>query len=100
MFIAPVKSEVSKKIGQNVREIRKRSGLTQRDLAEAMSRLGFPMDKAKVSRLENGSGVFVDVAKLMALASSLQIEPLVLLREPGWSKFPWASEIDRQAVGQ
>jgi transcriptional regulator with XRE-family HTH domain len=56
--------------------------MTQSDLGNAMTQLGFVMDKAKVSRLENGLEKRVDVNKLLALATVLEVVPDRLLRNP------------------
>jgi transcriptional regulator with XRE-family HTH domain len=56
--------------------------MTQTDLGNAMTELGFVMDKAKVSRLENGLEKRVDVNKLLALATVLEVVPDRLLRNP------------------
>ncbi len=56
--------------------------MNQSELGEAMTALGFPMDKTKVSRLENGRETRVDVDKLLALATVLDVIPDRLLRDP------------------
>jgi transcriptional regulator with XRE-family HTH domain len=71
-------------VGANVQALRKMSvpEMTQTDLGNAMTELGFVMDKAKVSRLENGLEKRVDVNKLLALATVLDVIPDRLLRNP------------------
>lgn len=71
-------------VGANVRALRKSRvpEMTQSDLGNAMTQLGFVMDKAKVSRLENGLEKRVDVNKLLALATVLEVVPDRLLRNP------------------
>ena len=56
--------------------------MNQSDLGDAMTALGFPMDKTKVSKLENGRETRVDVDKLLALATVLDVIPDRLLRDP------------------
>ncbi len=66
---------------KNLRESRSPK-MNQSELGEAMTALGFPMDKTKVSRLENGRETRVDVDKLLALATVLDVIPDRLLRNP------------------
>jgi transcriptional regulator with XRE-family HTH domain len=99
MLIAPAKGDASKKVGQNIRELRNSLGMSQSDLGRAMSHLGIPMKASEVSRIETGTRR-IGVEQLVAFAQALDVSVLSLLREPGWSKFPWSAEIDRQAVGQ
>ncbi len=66
---------------KNLRESRSPK-MNQSELGEAMTALGFPMDKTKVSRLENGRETRVDVDKLLALATVLDVIPDRLLRDP------------------
>jgi ribosome-binding protein aMBF1 (putative translation factor) len=89
--------DASKKVGQNIRELRNFLGMSQSDLGRAMSHLGIPMKAAEVSRIETGTRR-IGVEQLVAFAQALDVSVLSLLREPGWSKFPWSAEIDRQVV--
>ena len=71
-------------VGLNVKNLRESRDpkMNQSDLGDAMTALGFPMDKTKVSKLENGRETRVDVDKLLALATVLDVIPDRLLRDP------------------
>jgi transcriptional regulator with XRE-family HTH domain len=71
-------------VGLNVRKLRESRDpkMNQSELGDAMTALGFPMDKTKVSKLENGRETRVDVDKLIALATVLDVIPDRLLRDP------------------
>jgi transcriptional regulator with XRE-family HTH domain len=97
MFIAADQNSVSRKVGANIREQRELCGLTQKDLGVEMGRVGLPLSNTEISKIESGTRR-IGVNQLVAFAQALHVAPATLLREPGWSKFPWASEIDRQAV--
>ncbi len=99
MLIAPVPGIASQKVGQNIKEQRAQRNLSVTELARQMTNSGYEIERTQVSKIENGhAGVTVD--RLLAFAEALNVDPLLLLREPGWSKFPWSAEIDRQAVGR
>lgn len=99
MFIAPVPKQASQKVGQNIKEQRELRGWSVTQLADQMTQIGFDIERPQVSKIEHGRQC-VTVDRLVAFARVLDVTPLTLLREPGWSKFPWASEIERQAVGR
>lgn len=99
MFIAPVNKQASAQVGQNIKEQRKARGWSVTELADRVSHAGCEIERTQVSKIEHGRlGVTVD--RLVGFAAAFGIDAIVLLREPGWSKFPWASEIDRKAVGR
>ena len=68
-------------VGQNVRRYREEQGLNIGQLAERVSELGFPLERTQVSKIENGR-TNVDVEKLLALATALDVTPDRLLRNP------------------
>jgi transcriptional regulator with XRE-family HTH domain len=97
MLIAPVPGIASQKVGQNIKEQRAQRNFSVTELARQMTKSGHEIERSQVSKIENGhAGITVD--RLLAFAEALDVDPLLLLREPGWSKFPWSAEIDRQAV--
>lgn len=68
-------------VGANLRHLRTSQGLTLEQLAERVTALGFGIDKASLSRIENGR-TNVDVEKLLAFAQALDVAPDRLLRDP------------------
>jgi transcriptional regulator with XRE-family HTH domain len=68
-------------VGRNVRRYREEQGLTIGQLAERVSELGFPLERTQLSKIENGR-TNVDVEKLLALATALDVLPDRLLRDP------------------
>ena len=99
MFISSENKKVSAKVGLNIKEQRELRGWSVTQLAFQMSKNGHHTERSQISKIEHGhAGISVD--RLVAFAEVFSIEPQTLLREPGWSKFPWASEIDRKAVGR
>lgn len=72
---------VSKRVAERVQGLRKKRGLTQHDLAEALKEQGWPTDRSTVVRLESGKrGISVD--DLVALAAALNVSPGWLLLPP------------------
>src|SRR6202035_6175769 len=74
------KAEVAEQIrvfGSNLREARKRAGLTQVQLSVAT-----PLDRAAISRLECGERA-PDLPTLMRLCAALGTQPTALLRGIG-----------------
>jgi len=68
-------------VGANLRHLRTAQALTLDQLAERVTALGFGIDKASLSRIENGR-TNVDVEKLLAFAQALDVAPDRLLRDP------------------
>ena len=68
-------------VGRNVRRYREERGLNIGQLAERVSELGFPLERTQISKIENGR-TNVDVEKLLALATALDVLPDRLLRDP------------------
>ena len=68
-------------VGRNVRRYREEQGLNIGQLAERVSELGFPLERTQLSKIENGR-TNVDVEKLLALATALDVLPDRLLRDP------------------
>ena len=97
MFIAAIPGIASKKVGQNVKEQRESKGWSVTQLAFQMGENGHQIERTQISKIEHGhAGISID--RLLAFAEVFSIQPQTLLREPGWSKFPWSSVIERQAV--
>jgi transcriptional regulator with XRE-family HTH domain len=66
---------------RRVRFLRERLGWTQQDLADRLRRLGAPIDRASVARLETSKrGLSVDEA--MRLAAALNVAPVHLFVDP------------------
>jgi len=68
-------------VGMNLRHLRTKKELTLEQFAERVTALGFGIDKASLSRIENGR-TNVDVEKLLAFAEALDVVPDRLLRDP------------------
>lgn len=62
----------------NVARIRKRQGLTLRDVSDRLAENGWPMAHNTVSEVERGARR-VDVDDLVALAAALEVSPSTLL---------------------
>ncbi len=71
-------SQLGVRIGRNVRAARLAKGLTQRELANAVSE---ELESMAVSRWERGVAV-PNLPNLLALAGALGVEPADLYREP------------------
>jgi transcriptional regulator with XRE-family HTH domain len=99
MLIAAVPKIASQKVGQNIKEQRAQRNFSVAELARQMTDSGHEIERSQVSKIEHGHAG-ISVERLLAFAAVLDVNPLVLLREPGWSKFPWSSAIDGQVVVQ
>lgn len=78
-------SQISGRVGHNVREIRQRKGLTQVQLCELLEAEGLSIRDNSLSRLESGLRG-VDVDDLFALARALDVQPVELLADPELAK--------------
>jgi transcriptional regulator with XRE-family HTH domain len=78
---APPPNTARKWVGMNLRHLRTKKELTLEQFAERVTALGFSIDKASLSRIENGR-TNVDVEKLLAFAEALDVVPDRLLRNP------------------
>lgn len=67
-------------LGENVRRARERLEMTQKDLADALSGLGWDIDATAVTRIEKGTRA-VRVNQLYVLAQALETRPAALLRD-------------------
>jgi transcriptional regulator with XRE-family HTH domain len=67
----------SEVFGAQMGTVRGRRGLSLQDLADRLTRLGFPMDRTTLNKLENGRrGLSLDEA--LAIAAALDVSPLHL----------------------
>lgn len=95
-------ARTSKTFGEQVRAVRERKGWTQDRLCAELEKLGEPMDRATVARIEAGKrGVSVDDLMLFALALGVAPVYLVLPRATapvtlasgvtvnGWEALQW-----------
>lgn len=78
---------------RQVQETRKRKGWTQEQLADAISKLGWPIDQEKVSRIEpprhtkgskNKARKSVSLEEVLVFAAALEVSPVQLI-VPGGS---------------
>lgn len=68
------RSTLGLQVGERVRELRTRAGLTQEDLAVRLRMLGHDLHSTAITRIEKGKrGVLVD--DLVALAVALDVSP-------------------------
>lgn len=67
-----------RRLAANLYRIRNARGLTTRKLAQRLSDLGRPIPASGLTRIEKGQRR-VDVDDLLALASTLRVEPMQLL---------------------
>lgn len=74
--------DIGKATAANVRLVRGRRGMTQRDLADRMGELGRPLLASGVAKIEAGERR-VDVDDLTALAVALNVTPARLLLPDG-----------------
>jgi transcriptional regulator with XRE-family HTH domain len=68
-------------VARRVRQLRERHGMTQQDLATALSNWGMPIDRSAIARLENGKRA-VSLEEAMRLAFVLHVAPVHLLVDP------------------
>jgi transcriptional regulator with XRE-family HTH domain len=76
-----VENLVARRLGGNLRELRRAVGMGQGRLAELLTELGVPMRLNTISRMENGTRV-ADIVELLALAIALNVSPARLLLPP------------------
>lgn len=67
---------------QRLKEIRGTRGWTQKRLAEEMGRIGYPMDRATIAKIETGKRP-LEVSELVAFAYALGVEPASLFMPRG-----------------
>jgi len=53
--------------------------LSAQKLADACTKLGFPLDRSVISNFENGRRTTVTVAEVLALAKALDVPPILLI---------------------
>jgi transcriptional regulator with XRE-family HTH domain len=70
-----------KTVGRNIARLRKREGLTTRQLSAELERLGRPIPASGVTRMEQGERQ-VTADDLVALANALRVNPSALLLPP------------------
>ena len=68
-------------VGERVRSLRKRAGLTQRDLAARCHVQGWDVDQQMIANLEGGVREVTDL-ELLVLCRSLEVRPNDLLVWP------------------
>jgi len=66
--------------GRNIALLRKRMGISQRELADRLQLLGLDLDKNAVQRMESGQRFIIDI-ELKALSRLFEIPADVLLTE-------------------
>jgi transcriptional regulator with XRE-family HTH domain len=71
---------LAERVGHAVAARRKALGLTAVELAERTAKLGYPVSRVAISKIENSTraGKF-DVAELLVLAHALEVPPALLL---------------------
>ncbi len=77
--VAPASRSVVDVVAKQVRELRRKQGVSGSRLAEELSRRGIPWDRSTVTKLETGRRGSVTVPELFALAEALEVSPLALL---------------------
>jgi len=71
-----------KQVARNVQQLRKRRGMTVRDLSARLAELGRPILPSGITKIEQG-GRRVDADDLVALAVALGVNPNALLLPAG-----------------
>jgi transcriptional regulator with XRE-family HTH domain len=71
----------SQSVARRVRQLRRRHGMTQQDLADALKLFGVPIDRSAIARLEKGERI-VTLDETMHLARALHVAPVHLLVDP------------------
>lgn len=66
-------------VGQAVKRVRARAGLTAEGLSERTAQLGYPLSRNAITALETGRKEFVTVQDVTVLALALHIAPALLL---------------------
>lgn len=66
-------------VGEAVRNHRKARGWSAQALADECAKVGMPMQRTAISKLENGSRESITVGELFVLARALSVPPLLLL---------------------
>jgi transcriptional regulator with XRE-family HTH domain len=80
---------VDRRVTENLRAARERSGLTQRELAEKMQASGWPAFRQQtITRYEGGQRTLT-VGEVDALASALGTDVLTLTRPEGLARQSW-----------
>ena len=69
--------------GKNIKNIRKKSKITQEDLCARMQVLGFQISRSDISKLENGKRYISDF-EVEGFAKVLKVSILDLYREMLW----------------
>jgi transcriptional regulator with XRE-family HTH domain len=72
---------LDRSLARRVRTLREHQGLTQQELADRLKKLGVPIDRSAVARLERGRRGMT-VAEMLALALALSVAPVHLLVDP------------------
>ena len=67
---------------RRLREARKHHGWTQQQLADEMKRIGFPVNRATIAKIERGRRP-IEVSELVAFATALDVAPASLFLIPG-----------------
>ncbi|MFF3911780.1 helix-turn-helix domain-containing protein [Streptomyces sp. NPDC001848] len=78
---AVVSGPTAKRVGENVKRIRRARNLDQKDVSALVGSLGRPMLPTVLSKIERGERR-VDVDDLMAIAEALNVSPAALLLPP------------------
>jgi transcriptional regulator with XRE-family HTH domain len=73
--------EPSKTFGERVKELRERRGISQRELVEALERLGVPMHQPGIARIQKGTRK-VSLEELFAIAAVFDVPPESLYWPP------------------
>ncbi len=78
MFINKNSNGENNRCGKKVAEIRKRLGISQRELADSLQLLGLDVDKNAVQRIEAGKRFVTDI-EIVFLSQSLKVSVNELL---------------------
>ena len=78
MFINKFNNGENNRCGKKVAEIRKNSGISQRELADSLQLLGLDVDKNAIQRIEAGKRFVTDI-EIVYLSQALKTSVLDLL---------------------
>lgn len=98
----------AERVGTAIAKARKAAGLSAQGLAERCAKLGAPIHRVTISKIENGRGRF-DLGEWLILARALDVPPMALLfpalpdgevealpgvTQTSWEAYRWATGMD------
>ncbi|MGX9919473.1 helix-turn-helix domain-containing protein [Streptomyces sp. NPDC002248] len=84
-------------IGERVKALRRRKGLTGAELGNEVTALGLKWDRSIVANVENGRRQSVSVGELLALSIVLDVAPVNLLIPPAGGRYRPAPTVEYDA---